>query len=244
MRYQTHGRRSAMALLVLSLASAGACNSLLDVESPGRVPVDALDDPALVPGLAVAAIQTFQCGAVAFAATGGMLAGEYWSANGFVNNHTWEWRSVTDIRGAPGSCDQTGNGAVGRNSTFMGFYTPLQQARFQLDDTFERANGFTDAEVPNRARIMTEMRAYAGYAYTLLAEGMCSMALDRGPEMTRAQVLAIAEERFTDAIARATAINDQSLLNMARVGRARVRLDLGNTAGAAGDARLVPRSEE
>src|SRR3712207_414959 len=144
MRYQTHGRRSAMALLVLSLASAGACNSLLDVESPGRVPVEALDDPALVPGLAVAAIQTFQCGAVTFAATGGVLSGEYWSANAFVNNHPWEWRGVLEIRREPGSCDQTGNNAVGRNSTFLGFYTPLQQARFQLDDTFERASGFTN----------------------------------------------------------------------------------------------------
>jgi hypothetical protein len=123
----------------------------------------------------------------------------------------------------------------------MGFYTPLQQARFQLDDAFTRAEAFTDAELPNRGRIMTEMRAYGGYAYLLLAEGMCSMTIDRGPEMTRAAVLAIAEQRFTDAIARATALSpaDPSLLNMARVGRARTRLDLGNLTGAAEDAILV-----
>jgi hypothetical protein len=241
MRSQFHCRAVAAALLATSLASTAACNSLLDVDSPGRVPTDALDDPGLIPGLAAAAIQTLQCGAVTFAASGGMLSGEYWSANGFVNNHIWEWRGVVEIRGAPGSCDQTGGNAVGRNSTFMGFYTPLQQARFQLDDTFERANGFTDEQVPNRGRILTEMRAYAGYAYTLLAEGMCSLAIDRGPEMSRAEGLAIAEERFTDAIARATAISDASLLNMARVGRARVRLDLGNLAGAAADAILVPQ---
>jgi hypothetical protein len=240
MRSQFHYRPVAAAVLALSLAATGACNSLLDVDSPGRVPVEALDDPGLIPSLAAAAIQTFQCGAVTFAATAGMLSGEYWSANGFVNNHIWEWRGVVEIKGAPGSCDQSGPGSVGRNSTFLGFYTPLQQARFQLDDTFERANAFTDEQVPNRARTLTEMRAYAGYAYTLLAEGMCEMAIDRGPAMTRAEVLAIAEERFTDAIARATAINDASLLNMARVGRARVRLDLNNLAGAAADAVLVP----
>jgi hypothetical protein len=122
----------------------------------------------------------------------------------------------------------------------MGFYTPLQQARFQLDDTFSRAEAFTDAQVPNRALILTQMRAYAGYALTLLAEGMCQMAIDRGPAMTKAAVLAIAEQRFTDAITRATALNDNSLLNMARVGRARVRLDLNNLTGAAADAILVP----
>jgi hypothetical protein len=230
-----HSRRVATALLALSLGSTAACNSLLDVESPGRVPVDALADPSLMPTLSAAAIQTFQCGVMAFAATGGMLSGEYWSANGFVNNHPWEWRGIVEIKSNPGSC------LTARNSTFMGFYTPLQQARFQLDDAFGRAEAFTDAEVPNRGRILTEMRAYGGYAYLLLGEGMCSMTIDRGPEMTRAAVLAIAEERFTDAIARAAALSpaDASLLNMARVGRARTRLDLGNLTGAAEDAILV-----
>jgi hypothetical protein len=229
-----HSRRVAGALLVMSLGSTAACDSLLDVESPGRVPVDALADPSLIPTLSAAAIQTVQCGAMAFAATAGMLSGEYWSGNQFVNNHVWEWRAVVEIKGNSGSCNSA------RNSTFMGFYTPLQQARFQLEDTFTRAEAFTDAEVPNRGRILTEMRAYAGYTYLLLSEGMCTMTLDRGPEMTRDEVFAIAEERFTDAIARASAINDASLQNMARVGRARTRLDRGNFTGAAEDAILVP----
>ena len=120
----------------------------------------------------------------------------------------------------------------------MGFYTPLQQARFQLDDAAARFATFTDAQVPNRQRYLAEMAAYAGYAYTLLAEGMCDMALDYGPKMTGAEVLAIAEKRFTDAIA--TTINDASLKNMALVGRARARLDLKNLTGAAADAALVP----
>jgi hypothetical protein len=239
---RSYSRRVTSALLALSLGSTAACNSLLDVDSPGRVPADALTDPSLIPTLSAAAMQSLQCGAMAFAATGGMLAGEYWSANGFVNNHPWEWRGVVEIKSNAGSCDATGNNAVGRNSTFMGFYRPLQLARFQLDDTFSRAEALTDAEVPNRARILTEMRAYGGYAYLLLAEGMCSMTIDRGPEMTQAEVLAIAEDRFTDAIARASALSpvDASLLNMARVGRARTRLDRGNLTGAAEDAILVP----
>src|SRR5439155_15103985 len=119
-------------------------------------------------------------------------------------------------------------------------YTPLQQARFQLDDAFNRLDKFTDAEVPNRPALMATLRAYAGYAYLLLAEGMCEMTLDRGPKMTKEQVLAIAEERFSDAITRATAVNDQSILNMARVGRARARLDLKKLTEAAADAILVP----
>jgi hypothetical protein len=50
----------------------------------------------------------------------------------------------------------------------------------------------------------------------------------------------MAEDRFTEAIALATTLGDNSLKNMATVGRARARLDLGKLAEAAADARLVP----
>jgi len=229
-----YARRVATVAFSLGLLATGACNSLLSVDNPGRVPDSALDDPALMPVLESAAIGTFECGIVNFAATAGMLSGEYWSANGFVNNHPWEWRGIIQIKGEPGSCN------YGRTSTFMGFYTPLQQARFQLEDTYARVSKFSDTQVPTKAKILTEMRAYAGYTYLLLAEGMCTMTVDRGPSLTRAQTLAIAEQRFSDAITQATAINDASLLNMSLVGRARTRLDLGNMQGAAADAILVP----
>lgn len=224
-------RRAAVAFALVGLA---ACNSLLDVDNPASVPAESLSDPSLAPALAVAAMQTLQCGVMQYAAAAGMLSGEYLSANGFVDNHPWEWRGVVEIKGAPGSCN------YGRGTTAMGFYTPLQQARFQLDDTFNRLEKFTDAQVATRASYMAQMRAYAGYADLLLGEGMCEMTMDNGPKMTRADVFAIAEGRFTDAITRATAVNDASILNMARVGRARARLNLKNLTGAAADAILVP----
>ena len=230
-------RRLSASLLALTLATTAACDKLLDVDNPASVPVDALADPTLLPALEAAAIQQFQCGFAAWVGTAGMLSGEYYSANGFVNNHPWEWRGIVEIKDNPGSCN------FNRTSTFMGFYTPLQQARFQLEDTFKRAEAFTDAEVPTRAKILTEMRAYSGYALAILGEGMCEMTVDNGPKMTKQETWALAEERFTDAITRATALggtDGTSLLNMARVGRARVRLDLGNLTGAAADAALVP----
>src|SRR3954468_24277660 len=92
-------RRLRGALVALGLAVTSACNSLLAVDNPGRVADTALDDPSLMPVLENAAIGTFECGAVNYAATAGMLAGEYWSANGFVNNHPWEWRGVIQIKG-------------------------------------------------------------------------------------------------------------------------------------------------
>jgi hypothetical protein len=223
-------RRVAVAL---GLAATAACNSLLAVENPGRVPDTALDDPGLAPTLEAASIGTFQCAVISYAATAGMLSGEYWSSNAFVNNHPWEWRGIVQIKGEPGSC------TYNRNSTFMGFYTPLQQARFQLEDTYKRVEAFTDAQVPTRAKILAEMRAYAGYTYLLLAEGMCQMTIDGGPLMSKAAVLGIAKDRFSDAITKATALGDQSLLNMAYVGKARAELDLADYAAAAADANKV-----
>lgn len=229
-----YASRVAGAALALSLLATGACNSLLSVDNPGRVPDTALDDPSLAPVLENASIGTFECGIVNYAATAGMLAGEYWSANGFVDNHPWEWRGVVQIKQAPGTCNYS------RTTTAMGFYTPLQQARFQLEDTYNRVSQFTAAQVPTQAKILTEMRDYAGYTYLLLGEGMCQMTVDRGPALTRDSTLGIAEARFTDAIAKATALGDASLLNMALVGRARTRLDRNNLTGAAADATLVP----
>jgi starch-binding outer membrane protein, SusD/RagB family len=222
------------AMLGLALVGLGACNSLLDVDNPGSVPAESLSDPALAPALAAAALQTLQCGVEQYDASVGMLSGEYLNANGFVDNHPWEWRGIVEIKGAPGSCN------FARGTTAMGFYTPLQQARFQLDDAFNRLDGFADADVPGRAGLMAQMRAYAGYADLLLGEGMCEMTMDNGPKMTREQVWAAAVDRFTDAIARATTANDQSVLNMARVGRARALLDLKKLPEAAADANLVP----
>jgi starch-binding outer membrane protein, SusD/RagB family len=237
MRSHLTTRALRVALLALATAATTACDKLLGVDNPGRVPAEALLDPGLIPALEAGALQQFQCGLVQYVATTGMLAGEYWSANGFVDNHPWEWRGIPEVRANPGGCATT------RTATFMGFYTPLQQARFQLDDLSARLETFTDAQVPNRARIRAEALAYAGYAYLLLAEGMCELAFDGGPKVSRADALAIAEKRFTDAIAVAGTSTDAqlaSLRNMAYVGRARARLDLGNLAGAAADAALVP----
>lgn len=222
------------AMLVVSLTALGACNSLLEVEVPGRVTADALADPALAPILHAAALQSAQCAITQYVASGGMLSGEYISANGFVDNHPWEWRGIVEIQNAPGSCP------AGRNATSMGYYTPMQQARFQLEDQAKRLETFTDAQVPNRQLMLAEANAYAGYMYTMLAEGMCELAIDGGPKVTSAQVFAIAETRFTTASTLAIAVNNVSILNMARVGRARTRLDLGNLTGAAADAALVP----
>jgi starch-binding outer membrane protein, SusD/RagB family len=105
--------------------------------------------------------------------------------------------------------------------------------------------------VPERTGLIAVAATYAGHSLVLLGEGMCSAALDVGPELTPVQILAEAEARFTRAIDAATAalttaptaedsLSLNSTLNLALLGRARARLDLGNKPGAGADAALVP----
>ena len=186
----------------------------------------------MVTVLEAAAIQNFQCAFASWVATAGVMSGEYFISNNLVNSNLWGWRGV-EILTAPGGC------ATSRTATDLGFYTPMQSARFTNEDAITRISALTDAQVPGRQKILAEMASYAGWAYLILGEGMCEMTVDGGPAMTRAQTLAIAETRLTSALAYATAANDNDLKLFAIAGRARARLDLGNLAGAATDAILV-----
>jgi hypothetical protein len=90
-----------------------------------------------------------------------------------------------------------------------------------------------------RLGLLATAAAYAGYSYTLFGEGFCSAAFDRGPELDPPATLARAEQRFTTAIDLAQQGTNDAVLNLARVGRARVRLDLAGWADKAGDGSLA-----
>ena len=227
------GMRFAAALLAVWLPiGLTACDSLLEVEIPGRVEESALDDPALATTLLNSALGQFECAYTNYVATVGVLTEEYIVSSFFLDANIWGWRGI-ELNTAEGGC-------AGRNASGFGAYTPLQQARYLADDAARRIEGFPDEEVPGKTLMLAQLAAYGGYAYALLGEGFCEMAVNQGPLMSPEEVLAIAEERFTTAISLAESANDPDLANMARTGRARVRLDLGRLADAAADAALIP----
>jgi hypothetical protein len=130
--------------------------------------------------------------------------------------------------------------AQGSCNTAYGIYTPLQTARFQAEDIFNRLQTFTDAQVPNRTLLEATVRAYGAFSLVALGEGFCQMAIDGGPLMTPQQVLQLAEQWFTEAISLAQQAKSTDIQNMALAGRARVRIDLQNFTGALADAKQVP----
>ena len=123
---------------------------------------------------------------------------------------------------------------------FAAVYTPLSIARASNDVAVTHLEGWTDAQVPDRSKLIGVASAYAGYSLILLGEGMCSAAINLGPELKPPQLFAEAQVRFDTAIAASTRAADTVTLNLARLGRARTELDLGNSAAAATDAALIP----
>jgi hypothetical protein len=218
---------------VLLLPAMTACDGLLDVEIPGAVSEADLNNPALAVPLFNSGLGAFECAFANYVATVAVLTEEYIVSSGWLNDNIWGWRGI-ETRSAPGTCSNN------RNASGFGAYTPIHEARFLLESTMDRIEGFEEAAVPNKEQMLITLNAYTGYAYTLLGEGFCEMAIDQGPLIQPVEVLQRAEAYFTEAVNRSTAEMDDDIRFMALLGRARVRLNLGNAAGAASDAGEIP----
>jgi hypothetical protein len=230
-----HGRakmRAVLAALITPFALVG-CDSLLEVSVPGSATEAEFANPALARTILVAALGEFECSFAQFVTTTGILAAEVESTTGLRATNIWNSR-LDELDNVMGGC------TTSRAADGFGYWAPMQTARYLADDGYRRITDFPAEAVPNRERKLAELSAYGGYAYLLLGEGHCEIAADGGPLLTRAQTFGIAEERFTRAIPHAEAAGNPGLRHMALVGRARARLNMGNTQGALADAQSVP----
>lgn len=220
----------------VALAGCDALDKFIAVEAPSRVAAQDLDDPANAGLLVNSAINDFRCALVHFIGAGAYVGNE-WGVGGDIGGSSYVWYDARVF--TPGGW--TSMYATGDCSgTAPNVYQPLSTARWMADDALRRLADWTDSQVPNRNGLIAKAAAFSGYSLTLLGEVMCSAALDGGPEVTPDQIFAEAEDRFSQAIDAGTQAADQTIVNLARVGRARVRLNRGQPATAAADAALVP----
>lgn len=223
-------------LLGFAAVAASGCTDGLDrllrVEAPSQVDARDLEHPGNARLLVDGVVAEFECSLGHYIAVGGLIGSELTDAQQTAAQWDFDRRTITPAGGWYAT--ETCNGRLGA-------YTPLSTARWTADNALTRLEEWTDAEVADRTVLIATAAAYSGYAHLLIGEGFCSAAFDAGPEQTRAQVFERAEARFDRAIQAAQASNRSDLLNMAYVGRARARLNLGRNADAAADARLVPR---
>lgn len=219
-------------MTMMALVSLAACNpeNVLRVGAPSRVLPKDLENPANAQVLVTSVVADFECAFGSYVAVGGAVGEEFHDAS--IASQWWAYDRRTF--GPSGSIYATAGCADG------GIYVPLSTARWQADNALRLLREWTDDQVPGRAALIARVAAYGGYSYLLLGEGMCSAAIDGGPELTREQLFAKAEERFTGALTAAQTANNDTLRSLAYLGRARTRLDLQRKTDAATDARLVP----
>lgn len=214
-----------------------ACNELtsLDQEAPSRVVANDLYTPANAQLLVTSTISDFECALANYIVAGGLVGDELIDAQ--LSQVGWDYDRRTIVPALTTyAITQCGATQV------PGYYTPISIARATADKILTALEGWTDQEVTGRQDLIAQAAVHAGYSLVLLGESACSAALDGGPELTPVEVLTEAEARFTKAITAAQAANNTDILNMARLGRARVRIDLKRYAEAKADAALVPET--
>jgi len=227
-------RTRAVGHTLLATLSAGlfatACDTskMLDVQAPNSVPVDIYDNPAFATLMVNSVIGDFECAFGSFVVAEGLVGDELHDSA--LNNGNWNM----DRRD---NAFTSGFYGVNSCTTVTGVYTPLSTARGEADAAIERLSGWTAAQVPNIKALEAQANLYSGFSYATLGMAMCQAAFDKGPLVNQLGMFALAEQRFTAAIAAASLTN---VLNAAYAGRARVRLYQHNAAGAAADAQLVP----
>ena len=226
---------------VVLIGALAACDlsDALDVEAASRIPAETLEQPANAVLLVNSAIGDFECAYGAYVVAGGLIGEELVDGIQTADRYPFDRRSTqpSDRRYAVNPCDA------------LGVYTPLQTARVSAENVISLLSKWTDAEVPNRQQLIATVSAHAGYSLLMLGEGFCEAVISNFDEaqnpvlggiIGRDSVLTLAEARFTDALSS----TDASIKNMALLGRAKVRQDLGRLADARADAIQVPATFE
>lgn len=214
-----------------ALTLAGACSEPLEVEYPGRIPTEQLVDPSLAPVLANSVLGDFECAYSNYSGGSAVHSDEYETANSNIPLADWGERTVTSALDdyAIGTCE--GN---------FGIVRTMHTARFQAETVFDQLDAWTDAEVPNRTNLKAQVRTYGAYAYLIMGETWCQVSFDGGPAEPPTAALAIAETQFGEAITLAQQAGNTDILNMARVGLARTKMNLKKWGEAAAAASQVP----
>ncbi|MGH7542089.1 MAG: hypothetical protein ACRELC_13930, partial [Gemmatimonadota bacterium] len=140
------------------------------------------------------------------------------------------------------------------NSSLATYFGVQHLARRAAESTLEAFLASDALEDSEKDVPVAELSNLAGYTYVFFGEGFCSGVpfsrvteqgeLEFGSPLTTTEIFEEAILRFDQALARAQAAVDLDLEFLARVGKARALLDLGQFAAAASEVASVPTDWE
>jgi starch-binding outer membrane protein, SusD/RagB family len=230
----SHVKRGLVVPAVAAAVVFAACTDVTSLQqsNPSQLSTATVFTPQNAQLIVNSSQGDFECAYNEYIVGSGLFTDELANAISQTSNFDYDRRTIT-----PSSPYGTG---TCNSQQQPGVYTPLSAARASNDTAVSHLEGWTDAQVPNRVKLIGVASAYAGYSLVLLGEGMCTAAINLSPELTDAQLFAEAKIRFDSAVSTATKAGDTQTLDLALLGRARTQLDLGNSAAAAVDAALIP----
>lgn len=233
-RRHSNGRRVAAGIICTLVAVLVGCDTegLLEVDIPGRVAEEALNDPRLAGTLVTSVIADVECSWDNYVAAAAHHSDEWIASSGNSTMARWGLRDISPTFSSM---------ATGGCGASYGLFTPLHGARVQAESNYERIAAFDEAEVPERTEYLATILAYGGWPLIAFSEGFCGTPLDGGDQVLGPQELAeLAEETFTEAITLADQEGLEDIASLARLGRARARLTLEDYPGVIDDAEEVP----
>ena len=208
-----------VAVLAAFLGAAG-CGDLLDVEAPGRLADENLNNEnafeALVEGMSA-------------------------DLTGALDDMTYISPIVSGELFHSGSYDLTveaGGELLAEDSN--GEFNSMQEARWVAENGIERMREFMNPTRFNSSPLIARSFLYAAIANRLLGEMMCTSTIDGGPEIPNTQHFARARQWTDSAIAYGTRAGTDDVVTAAYGVRASVRAWQDDWAGAVADAQEIP----
>jgi starch-binding outer membrane protein, SusD/RagB family len=222
---------------IVAAIVAAACTDLttLTQNNPAALSAATVYTPTNALLFTNGAISDFECAFSRYVVGSGLLIDELSDAISSGDNFNYDARRLaTNASYGTGTCGSNQQPPI---------YTTLSVARRSTDTAVARLKEFSDASMPagvSRQKLIGQAYAYAGFTLVLMGEGMCTAAINVGPELQPAQIFAEAKSRFDSAIVYSGQGSDPNNVMFATLGRARTQLDLGNAAAAGTDAAAIP----
>jgi len=216
-------RAARLALAALLAAGAAGCSDFVTVDNPNVVNEDGIDPARDADVLSRSAFQDFATAVGDLILHGAWLTTELWVGDSSEDRNQFGRREVIDSNGR--------------------LNADLWQRFARGMATSENVGELLAASATAPPLSLARVRLAAGYSYLNMAEAFCTGVARGGPPLDKAEMLALAAERLTQAREAAQAAGGTEggqIVNAALVGLARTHLTAGRDADAALAADQVP----
>jgi starch-binding outer membrane protein, SusD/RagB family len=229
---QTLRRACILAAFAATVGIACSPSEVLDITDPDIIDPTAVNSAAGAVALYAGAIGDFSFGIVGdnggqegLIEVGGMITDEMMHTETFPTRLEYELRAIDD-----------------RNGTLLGIFRQVQRSRASADAAVPLLRQYA----PTPASRVGEMFAISGMIYTFVGETYCSgvpfstayPTVTYGMPQTTDQIFTTAAAKFDSALANAG--GSAAITNLARIGKGRALLNLGQFANAAAAVAAVP----